>query len=109
MKEGLERRGTMRRVAAACGSYDIDFRYRHLVLRIFCLLPYVSDMGTMRRPSQVYAVMSGAATTGGCASGRCWPMRDTEKERERERTSRRSLTFCYFDPGKPALFARLSK
>lgn len=97
----------MRRVAAACGSYDIDFRYRHLVLCIFCLLPYVSDMGTMRRPSQVYPVMSGA-TIGGL---RLWPMLAHAKYRERgrERTSRRSLTFWYFDPGKPALFARLSK
>lgn len=71
----------MRRVAAACGSYDIDFRYRHLVLCIFCLLPYVSDMGTMRRPSQVYPVMSGA-TTGGL---RLWPMLACEIQRERGR------------------------
>lgn len=76
----------MRRVAAACGSYDIDFRYRHLVLCIFCLLPYVSDMGTMRRPSQVYPVMSGA-TTGGVAPladvGSCKIQRERGRERER--------------------------
>lgn len=49
--------GAVRRVAAgaACGSYDIDFRYRHLVLCIFCLLPYVSDMGTMRRGHHRYS------------------------------------------------------
>lgn len=108
VKEGLERGDYAK---SGCCLWLLRYRFP---------IPAFSALYILSTPIRVWYGDDAEAITGipgdercyywgGCASGRCWLMQNTERERERERTSRRSLTFWYFDPGKPALFARLSK
>lgn len=107
VKEGLERGDYAK---SGCCLWLLRYRFP---------IPAFSALYILSTPIRVWYGDDAEAITGIPGDERCYywgvaPLADVgsceiQRERERERTSRRSLTFWYFDPGKPALFARLSK